>query len=237
MQFSEVISALFPMKLHYKDCQWTLDNIGSGHDLPSSNKPSPGPVYTIPRSSLYGHPPCCPRFTETRPCVNTGTSSLHVGCTSTLLFWRKRSQVFDERWILQLKVCNSSNWCSIYSMQCLYWLSTLSPIQNEWLASWPHKLSSNIFMLLLLCRLASDLIVQQRKIFWFVTSYLFTLCCRMSRHCFVVGCHNGDYGLLRWKGKKCPRHEVFQGDNPCDCLPPFRCVLVHYQCLWYGLID
>ncbi|KAK2145478.1 hypothetical protein LSH36_679g01012 [Paralvinella palmiformis] len=43
----------------------------------------------------------------------------------------------------------------------------------------------------------------------------------MSRHCYVVGCSNGDYRIKLWKSVKCTTHLVYQGDLPCDCPQPF----------------
>ena len=44
-----------------------------------------------------------------------------------------------------------------------------------------------------------------------------------SRHCSVIGCSNGDYGLAKWKNSICCVHEGFNhGTGDCDCSPPFE---------------
>ncbi|XP_076321031.1 uncharacterized protein LOC143230776 isoform X2 [Tachypleus tridentatus] len=54
-----------------------------------------------------------------------------------------------------------------------------------------------------------------------------TVCSKMalrgstSRHCYAVGCTNGDYKLLKWKQKMCEVHKVYYDSPLCSCSPPF----------------
>ena len=42
-----------------------------------------------------------------------------------------------------------------------------------------------------------------------------------SAHCFVPGCSNGGYKLERqYRGKRCPKHGSWFGEDKCDCPPP-----------------
>ena len=47
-----------------------------------------------------------------------------------------------------------------------------------------------------------------------------------SRHCYVVGCTNGDYKLQKWRQAVCDVHQVCHDAPDCTCSPPFEYVII-----------